>query len=181
MRPVLALLAAATGAVLLSGCGFEISQDDDVEPDAGTVRAGLAALWSGPDASPELTAEGECFADALTGRMSLDELVSAGVVGDDGTVGPDVPMLDVDTAGAWVDAAAACTPYAEIAGRTLAARFEGRLDADAYAACLDASVPADRLREALVASLSGGYATDPAAADLQAAVTPCAQGALRTG
>lgn len=175
MRPVLALLAA----LLLGGCGFEVSQDDDVDPDAATVRTGLAALWSGPDAAPEVVAEGECFADALTERLSLDELVEAGIVEDDGTVGPDTPMLDVDTAGAWVDAAAACTPYAEIAGRTLAARFEGRLDADAYAACLDASLPADRVREALVATLSGGFATDPAVAELQAAVTPCAQGAIR--
>jgi hypothetical protein len=181
VRPVLAVLAASAGVLLLGGCGFDVSQDDDVEPDAGTVRSGLAVLWSGPDPSGEVVAEGKCFADALMDRLSVDELVGAGIVQDNGRVAVAVPKLTVDVASAWVDAAGSCTPYAEVAGRVLASRFEGRLDGASYAACLDGTVSVDRVRAALVASLSGGYGSDPAVPELEAAGVTCAQGALTAG
>lgn len=179
MRPVLAALAVLP--LLLGGCGFDVSQDDDVEPSMGTVRSGLAELWSGPGASGEVVAEGECFAGALMERLSLDELVEAGIVQDDGSVAVAVPMLTVDAASAWVDAAGSCTPYAEVAGRVLAERFEGRLDGSGYAVCLEGTVGADGLRSALVASLSGDYGSDPAVRELEAAGVTCAQGALTAG
>jgi hypothetical protein len=181
VRPVLALVAAAAAAVTLTACGADVSQNDDRDPVPAEVRAGLATLYAGDDPGPDVAREGACFAGALTDRLTPDELVEAGLVGDDGRVVAAAPMLTVDVAGAWVDAIDACTTYADVAARTLAARFDGRLDETSYAVCLGASVPPDRVRAALVATLTGRYGTDPAVAELDAAVGDCARSAIGAG
>lgn len=173
MRPLPALVVACATVLALGACDVDVSQSDDREPVPADVRAGLAALWADGDTDPEVVAEGGCFAEALTDRLTLDELVDAGLVRDDGEVTDAAPMLTVDVAGAWVDALDACTSYAEVAARTLAGRSAG-LDEAAYAGCLGAALPPARVREALVATLTGRYATDPAAAELDAAARTCA-------
>ncbi len=188
VRPLPALVAACATVLALGACDVDVSQSDDREAVPADVRAGLAALWSAGDTDPGVVAEGGCFADVLTDRLSLDELVEAGLVRDDGEVVDAAPMLTVDVAGAWVDALDACTSYAEVAARTLAGRsagldgglgggLGGGLDEAAYARCLGAAVPPARVREALVATLTGRYGTDPAAAELDAAAQDCATSA----
>jgi hypothetical protein len=165
-------------ACLLLVCGCDpnvIEQNDDVEPETGTVREGLVALYAGPDPTYQATTEGQCFADALLERVSLDELVTIGVVGDDGRVPPMAPMLTRDVAEAWVDAAGSCASYAAVSARALAARTSGlRVDEDAYADCLTAAIPPERAREALVATLTGDWSGDPAAEELRDAEAGCA-------
>ena len=172
MRPVL-VGVAAVALVALSGCGMDVLQNDDVDPQADTVRAGLATLYADHDTSAAVVAESTCFADALLDRLSLDQLVAAGLVEDDGQVTAAAPVLDVDVAGAWVDAADSCVPYAEVSARAAAVGSPG-LDEAAYVACLEDAVAPDRVREALVATLSGDYSSDPAVADLTAAEARCA-------
>ena len=170
------MLLASTCLLLVCGCDPNvIEQNDDVEPETGTVREGLVALYAGPDPTYRATTEGQCFADALLERVSLDELVTIGVVGDDGRVPPMAPMLTRDVADAWVDAAGSCASYAVVAARALAARTTGmRIDEEAYADCLTAAIPSDRAREALVAALTGAWSSDPAAAQLREAEAGCA-------
>ncbi|WP_139980034.1 hypothetical protein [Nocardioides litoris] len=170
-------LAALLGALLLGACDADIEQDDDVEPDRATVRTGLAALYAGADAGPEEGAAADCFADALLDRLSVDQLVEAELVQDDGTVPPSAPQLDVDTAGAWVDASESCTPYVETSARALAAQSKGKVDTAAYTACLTEAITPERLREALVATLVGDFSSDPAVAELSTAQAECARSA----
>ncbi|WP_148615282.1 hypothetical protein [Nocardioides rubriscoriae] len=181
MRPLPALVAAAVTVLGLGACDVDVSQDDDRAPVPAEVRAGLATLYAAGDTSPAVVAEAGCFADALTGRLTPAELVEAGIVGDDGRVVDAVPTLTVDVAGAWVDALDSCTPYVEVAARTLAARFDGRLDEASYAVCLGSTVAPDRVRAALVATLTGRYGTDPAVAELEAASGDCARSAISLG
>jgi hypothetical protein len=162
-------------AALLLGCDADVDQDDDVEPVPDAVRTGLAALYAGDDPTPDVTAESECFADGLLERRTLDELVDAGLVDDDGTVPPVAPILDVDTAEAWVDAADACTPYAEVSARALTAQSKGRLDGETYLACFTAEIAPERVREALVATLTGAFSSSPAVQDLSTAQATCAR------
>ena len=173
MRPVLALLTAAATTLALTACNADVSQSDDRDPAPDRVRAGLASLYAGPSPSADVLAEGECFAAALLDRVSLDELVDAGLVRDDGEAAEVTPMLDVDVADAWVDAMGSCTSYAEVAARVAVAR-DPALDQATVASCLDDAVDADRVRQALVATLTGRFGTDPAAAELEAAQGTCA-------
>jgi hypothetical protein len=174
VRPVLALLAAAAATFALTACDADVSQSDDREPVPDRVRTGLAALYAGPSPSAEVAAEGECFADALDERLTLDQLVDAGLVRDDGEATEVAPMLDVDVADAWVDAMGACTTYVDVATRTALADDPG-LAPTAYADCLTGAVPDGRVREALVATLTGRFGTDPAAVELAAAQERCAR------
>lgn len=170
MRPLsTALVAAALLAV--SACGVDVSQSDDVDLQTDTIRAGLAALYAGADDSVE--AQSECFADELTDRLAPDELLAAGLVQDDGEVPQSAPVLEVDVAGTWVDAAGACEPYVDVSARAAAARQPG-LDVAAYAVCLGEALTPGRIREALVATLTGRYSSDPAARELSAAEVGCA-------
>ena len=175
MRPVLAVVVAVV-LVALGGCGMDVSQNDDVDLSETTVSAGLATLYAGDDTSAVVLDESSCFASALLERLPLDRLVEAGLVRDDGQVAASAPVLDVDTAGAWVDAAASCIPYVEVSARAAAERLPG-LDEAAYAVCVGGALAPARLHEALVATLTGAYSTDPAAQDLTAAEATCANDA----
>ncbi|GAA5142224.1 hypothetical protein GCM10023340_05360 [Nocardioides marinquilinus] len=170
MRALSLLLVG--GLVVLAGCNTDYEQDD-VVPDAETVRPGVAALYAGLDPTPAELAEGECFADALLDRLTPEDLVVAGVLTDDGDPAAAVPMLDRDTAAVWVDVQAGCAEYAQVAGRA-AAELDPDVDPDVYARCLDEAVSADDQRTALVTTLSGGVDT-PIVAELTAAQAACAQ------
>ncbi len=58
-----------------------------------------------------------------------------------------------------MDAQFACTDYVEESTRALVAQSKGRLDPEAYAACLREALTDDELREAVVASLTGAWET----------------------
>ncbi|MDO9457178.1 hypothetical protein [Nocardioides sp.] len=168
MRPLPALAVALTAVLALAACDADdFAQNDDVEAVPATVRTGLAVLYAGADAAPGVAAEGACFATGLTDRLSLDELVDAGLVLDDGRVAAATPMLEIDVADAWVDAMLSCTPYADVAARAAGA------DVTTYTLCLDDAIPPDEVRAALVATLSGGF-DSPEVDALRAAEATCA-------
>ena len=178
----LAPVAVALVAVLsLAACDAEaeerFEQNDDVAPVPGTVVAGLAVLYAGDDTAPEVVAEGECFAAALTDRLTLDELVEAELVQDDGQVVAAAPVLDVDVASAWVDSVESCAPFVEVSTRALATQSKGRLDQPSYAACLGDALDPAEVRTALVATLTGRF-DSPEVQTLSTAQADCAQAAL---
>ena len=57
----------------------------------------------------------------------------------------------------WVEAQFACTDYIEQSTRALVAQSKGKLDPEAYAACLREAITDEELREAVVASLTGSW------------------------
>ncbi|MEO9324014.1 hypothetical protein ABFT23_11020 [Nocardioides sp. C4-1] len=163
----------AVALMALAACDDDtLQQNDDAPPERSIVEPGLARLYAGGLSGADVEAESACFATGLLDALTLDDLVDAGVVGDDGVVVETAPMLTVDVATAWVDAAGACAPYPEVAARAEALRTPG-LDEAGFARCLDAAVEPARVHEALVASLSGRFDTDPAAAELTAAQESC--------
>ncbi len=179
LRPLLAASVALL-ALLATGCESDgIDQDPDPVPPSAEVLAGLAALYAGTDPSEAEVREAACFADALAERLSVEELKAAELVQDDGTVTTAAPMLDVDTATAWVDAQASCVPFAEVSTRALAVQSKGKLDEAAYRACFEGAITDDELRTALIATLTGGFSS-PEVAVLSEAQATCAEDALPT-
>lgn len=173
-------LAAIVGAVLVLTSGCDTSQDDDVEPRRAQVSAGLAELYAGSDPAPEVREEGACFAEALLGRRSLEQLVEVGVIGDDGVVLDVPPVLDRPSAEAWVDAQDACTDFAAVSARAALAQTDGRLDQAAYRACLEGAIDTAETRQALVDALTGRYGS-PATTRLDEAQAGCRAEALPDG
>ncbi|WP_167736762.1 hypothetical protein [Nocardioides sp. 1609] len=164
--PRLAALAGVA-TLVLGGCDADLHQTDDHPAQPDVVRAGLVDLYAGDEvASADVLAEAGCFADALLDVVSLDDLVAAEVVDDKGQVVETLPVLDVDVAGAWVEAYTGCVDY-----RVAAARGAGRagdLDAAAFLRCFDAAVPPDDVPAALVDTLTGRSDSAAAAALLGA-------------
>ena len=153
-------------------------QEPVEEPVASAgVRDALAAAYAGDRSSPEERAEAACFAEELVERADVATLQAAGLLDQDGTVPDPLPVLDEEVAGAWVDAQEACADFVEVSTRALTAQSKGRLDAEAYAACLRAELTAEQLREAQVQALSGQMAGPEVAALTQAQGT-CAARAL---
>ena len=168
---------ALLGVLSLSSCNTDVSQDDDDDPDITVVRAGLSALYAGDHATASTVAEGDCFADALLDRLTPEELVTVGVVGDSGDVVAALPMLDVPTAEIWVDAQFECTDFIEASTRALLAQSKGKLAQDIYGECLRDALTEDELRAALVQTLSGGFES-PEVTALSEAQATCAKAAL---
>lgn len=164
LRSVLLL----TVLVLGSGCS-----EDEPEPDRTTVREGLADLFAGDHAGEPEQADGACFARELTDRVSDAELREAGVLDENGEV-TDVPALPADLAEDWVGAQLACVDFVEASTRAQERATKGKLDDAAYAACLTESLPDERLRAALVATLTGSF-DDPAVTELGQAQDTCAR------
>ena len=59
----------------------------------------------------------------------------------------ELPAFDEETARLWVDAQFACTDYVEESTRALVAQSKGKLDPEAYAACLREALTDDELRD----------------------------------
>lgn len=175
-RPALALIAVVT-VVGLGACDAEVSQDPDPAPPSEDVVAGLAELYAGSDPTETKDEEARCFAEALTERLSIDQLREAGLVEDNGEVTVSAPMLDLDTAGAWVDAQASCVPFVEVSTRALATQTKGKLDEAAYTTCFTETITEDEVRAALVATLTGDFG-GPEVAVLSRTQGACAKQAL---
>ena len=169
-----ALLVLATGCTGSEGPG---EQSPAAEPVPAEVRDALAAAYAGARSSPEERAEAACFAEELLRRADVGALRSAGLLDDAGAVPDPLPVLDEETAGLWVDAQSACADFVEVSTRALTTQSKGRLDGEAYAACLRAELTPAELREAQVQALSGEMAGTAVAALTQAQGT-CAGRAL---
>lgn len=143
-------LVSALVALLVTGCDVDIAQDADRPAAADTVRAGLVALYAGPEAGAAEEAEAACFADRLLDDVALEELVESEVVGDDGAVAVALPILDLDLAEAWAGAHLACADPARV--RCLAERMGS----------------AEAIRSAEVRALSGGVNSTEVGALLRA-------------
>lgn len=172
LRPSLLLAALA---LALSGCQSEDAQPaEGPTPDAGEIRAALAALFAGDHPGTRETTEGKCFAGKLTEAVSPQELRSAGVLDSSYDVVTEPPPLPADVAGKWADAQLACTDFVEASTRAQVKVTHGDIDSHAYASCLRAKMPPARIRAAVAASLMGDFG-DAAVKDLSQAQTTCAQ------
>ena len=161
-------------ALLLVGC----SDDEPERSDASTeaVEDGIADLYAGDHATEQDSEAGACFAAELVDRAGLDGLRDAGIVTDSGDVATELPGFDEETARLWVEAQFACTDYIEESTRALVAQSKGKIDPEAYAACLREAITDDELREAVVASLTGAWET-PEVNKLADAQAQCSSGA----
>lgn len=154
MRRVPALLTA-TLLLALGAC-----QQEDPPPengDAAQIRADLAAVFAGDHPEDRDTENGECFAGELTGRMSNEQLRDAGILDASYDVVSPIPQLSEEAAGAWADAQIACTDFVEESTRAQVKVTKGRIDTEAYAACLRAALTDEQMREAVVDSLTGDW------------------------
>ena len=154
MRRAPALLTA-TLLLSLAAC-----QQEDPPPengDAAEIRADLAAVFAGDHPEDRDTENGECFADELTGLMSNEQLRDAGLLDASYDVVSPIPQLSEEAAGAWADAQIACTDFVEESTRAQVKVTKGRIDTEAYAACLRAALTDDQMRGAVVDSLTGDW------------------------
>lgn len=141
-------------ALLLAGCSDDEPESDG--PDRAAVEQGLADLYAGDHATERDAEDGACFASELLDRAGVERLREAGVVTDSGAVA-DVPEFDDELAGLWVDAQFACVDWVEESTRALSAQTKGKLDPDAYAACLRDALTDDEIRAAVEATLTGSF------------------------
>lgn len=168
-------LAAAVLLLVLTGCSGEprTDPDDDRPADPAQIRDGLAALYAGDHPGPRETADGDCFARALTESTSPDQLRDDGVLDGSYDVVPELPVLSEEMAQAWADAQFACTDFVEESTRAQVNATEGRIDTEVYDACLRAELTEGELRAAVVDSLTGHW-SGAALGKLGRAQTECA-------
>ena len=153
MRRVPALLTA-TMLLLLGACQEDPPPENG---DAAQIRADLAAVFAGDHPEDRDTENGECFADELTSRLSNEQLREAGILDASYDVVPSIPQLSEEAAGAWADAQVACTDFVEESTRAQVKVTKGRIDTEAYAACLRAALTDEEMRDAVVDSLTGDW------------------------
>ncbi|HET9420549.1 MAG TPA: hypothetical protein VFO49_05385 [Nocardioides sp.] len=142
-------------ALLLVGCSDDEPEREEASTEA--VEQGIADLYAGDHATEEDSEAGACFASELVDRAGLDGLRDAGIVAESGEVATELPAFEEETARLWVEAQFACTDYIEESTRALVAQSKGKLDPEAYAACLREAITDAELREAVVASLTGAW------------------------
>ena len=147
---VVIVMLAATGC-----SGDEAPEGAADERPRQVTLDGLASLYAGDHPGEDQTADGRCFAEELTDRVSFDRLREAGVVDEDGAVVVDVPSLPEDLARDWVDAQFACVDVVEQSAEAQRRLSKGKVDVEAYAACLREALPEDELKAAIVEALTG--------------------------
>ncbi len=162
-------------ALLLVGCSDD--EPDKKDPNTDAVEQGIADLYAGDHATEEDSEAGACFASELVDRAGVEGLRDAGIVTESGGVATELPGFDEETARLWVEAQFACTDYVEESTRALVAQSKGKIDPEAYAACLREALTDDELREAVVASLTGAWET-PEVNKLADAQGRCSSAAL---
>jgi hypothetical protein len=183
LTPLRVLLATTLVALLAAGCSGGADDPDPAptSPGAGVdeaaLRDGLVGLWVGDDATPDDTATGECFADALLAGSTPDQLREAGILDPSYAVVAELPFLDEAGAALWVDAQFTCTDLVEESTRAQVAATKGKVDRTAYEACLRDALTEDQLRDAAERSVMGDLGGEPVAAFSQAQLT-CVQQAL---
>jgi hypothetical protein len=171
----LALLVASS-LPTLAAC----SDQADAKPDADTVvpaasaefRSSLVDLYTGDHATGEDTDAAECFADALLERVTPRQLRDGGVLDAASAPRTEGVALSEPVAEAWTEAQMGCTDFVEESTQAQEALTKGRLDAEAYAACLDGRLTATTIHEASVSTLMARL-DDPAVAALSRAQSEC--------
>ena len=123
-------------------------------------------------ASADDVAAAECFADDLLGRVTPDELREGGVLDSSYRPRDEAATLDRTLAVAWTEAQMTCTDFVEESTEAQEALTKGRLDAEAYAACLDGRLDDDTIREASVSTLMARF-DDPAVGEMSVAQSEC--------
>jgi hypothetical protein len=156
-----ALLLAAL-ALLAAGCsGPDVdpsgSPTDGASPDAEAIRSGLAALFAGDHPSARDTRDGACFADALMERTTPRDLRDAGVLDASYVVAAEQPALPQELAEAWASAQFECTDFVAESARAQVSISHGRVDGEAYAACLRGALTGGQVRAAVVETLTGTF------------------------
>ncbi len=168
------LLAATAGCDDGGPAGGPGASSGGPDPDRDTIRSGLSSLVDGGHPTPEERADGTCFADALLDRTTPQALRDAGVLDTSYAVVTKLPRLPEGLAQTWVSAQFACTDFVEQSARAQAEISHGKVDADAYAACLHDALPAEDLRAAVVDTLTGSW-DGPALARFSAAQADCSR------
>jgi hypothetical protein len=169
----LALVVATTLPALL-GCTAEAEADTVPDPavSPAQVRPALVDLYAGDHASGDDTAAAECFADALLEQVTPEELRDGGVLDDRFAPRTEPAPLAEPVAVAWTEAQQACTDFVAESTQAQEALTKGRLDAAAYAACLDARLPDATVRDATVSTLMARW-KDPAVSEMSRAQSEC--------
>lgn len=150
-RPVTAL-AALLAALLLAGCA-----GDDSPGDREEIRASLAAVFAGDHPEDTDLDAGQCFAEAFTDSTSTAAMADGGLLDDDGDVVEPLPALTPALAEKWVDAQFGCTDFVEESTRAQVKVSKGRIDAEAYAACLADDLSEQEMRDAVQATLEARW------------------------
>lgn len=172
MRPLLCPLLLLT--VLLGGCS---SPTDDPPPASSgaapvPLTEGLAAMYAGDNPDPEDQREGDCFAERLLADTTTTELQEGGLVDEARAVVTEIPTLDGGLAGTVADAQLACTDFVADSTAAQVSITKGRLDEQAYAACLTDRLDETAIRASVLASLEGAW-DDPALVRLSEAQSGC--------
>lgn len=154
LRPVLVVIALAALGVP-AACSSERQPPADY--DAAVVRDGLAALFAGDHPEVQDSEAGACFAAAFTDATTPEELREAGILDERFDVVAHLPTLTSEVAEKWVDAEFACTDFVAESVRAQIKVTKGRLDPDAYAACLRGAMSDADLRAAVVETLTGQW------------------------
>ena len=169
---MLLLLLVTLGAAGCSGDPAEREPSPTTVVDEGALAEGLAALYAGDHPDREDLREGDCFAEALLGSTMPAALQDSGLVGADGRVATEIPPLDDDVAGLVADAQLACTDFIADSTAAQVSVTKGRLDPEAYAACLREALGDEEIRAGAVASLQGEL-DDPAVTVVSDAQAGC--------
>ena len=170
-------LIVATSLSGLAGCAGD-AEAETVTPSATSpaspaeVRSALVDLYSGDHASGEDTTAAECFADDLLERVTPEGLRDGGVLDSSFAPRAEATALDRPVAEAWAAAQMACTDFVEQSTEAQEALTKGRLDDDAYAACLDGRLDEATIRDASISTLMARL-DDPAVAEMSVAQSEC--------
>jgi hypothetical protein len=161
--------------VLTTSCSSPSAAPPDPAPtvDERAVAEGLAALYAGDGPDREDVREGDCFAEELLGSTEPEELRAGGLLDASYAVPEELPALDPGLAGPVADAQLACTDFIADSTAAQVSITKGRLDADAYAACLRGALDQEAVRAGVIASLLGDFG-DPAVQALSDAQAGCA-------
>ncbi len=173
MRLVLCCLLLLT-ATALASCSGSDSVPAPAWYDEDALAADLAGMYAGDHPDVEDRREGACFAEELLGSTVPATLQEGGLLGADGRVAREVPVLDAELAGSVADAQLACTDFVDDATAAQVSLSKGDLDRAAYSRCLRDALPAREVRAGVVASLQGLW-DDPALSTMTDAQTACAE------
>jgi hypothetical protein len=172
----LAVLVASSSLPTLAACsdqaGAEAGRDTVVPAASAEVRSSLVDLYTGDRATADDTDAAECFADALLERVTPRQLRDGGILDAANAPRTEGVALSEPVAEAWTEAQMGCTDFVEESTQAQEALTDGRLDAEAYAACLDARLTATTIHEASVSTLMA-HLDDPAVAALSRAQSEC--------
>lgn len=162
------VLIAATWPAL-AACAGEAEAEVVSAP---AVREALVDLYAGGRAAGDDPTAAECFADDLLERVTPEELRDGGVLDESFEPRAEATALDRPVAEAWTAAQMSCTDFVEQSTEAQEVLTKGRLDARAYATCLDGRLDEATVREATVSTLMASL-DDPAVARMSRAQSEC--------